>query len=47
MVEGQTMEVDGVIAHSAGETHAPLGTLGTVSWVQQVAHRHNLMVNVS
>lgn len=40
------MEVDGVITHSGRETHAPLITLGTVSWVQQVAHRHNLMVDV-
>lgn len=41
------MEVDGVVAHSAGEAHAPLGILGAVSCVQQGAHRHNFVVDVS
>ena len=41
------MEVDGVVAHGAGETHAPLSTLVTVSRVQQGAHGHNFVVDVT
>lgn len=46
IVERQTVEIDGVVAHGAGESHAPLVALGTVSRVEQVAHRHDFMVDV-
>ena len=47
IVERQAVEVDGVVAHGAGETRAPLSTLWTVSGVQQAAHRHDFVVDVS
>lgn len=48
VVECKTVEVDSVVAHSAGEVaNAPLGTLGAVRRVEQGAHRHNFMVDVS
>lgn len=41
------MEVDGLVADGAGEARTPLGTLGAVIKVQQGAHRHNFVVDVS
>lgn len=41
------MEVDGVVAHGAGEARAPLIALFTVSGVQQGAHGHDFVVDVS
>lgn len=39
------MKVNGVVAHDAGESHAPLGAVGAVGGVQKAALGHDFVVD--
>lgn len=39
------MKVNGLVAHDAGESHAPLGAVGAVGRVQQAALGHDFVVD--
>lgn len=46
-VQRDPMKVDGVVAHDAGESYAPLGAVGAVGGVQQTTFGHDFVVDSS